>query len=158
MVADKRPTKCQTRNFNNLPSIKYSNFIYWLSNIQVDERLIYSQINVGLELTDVRQIPIKCRKGCTMVEYISMKNGNKRTLRGVDRNMMDWMRYHTIQDLRDLAFEMYNRGEDISGMVQLIHEMDGMAHVTHMANENRVYDFAEYDILSYVEECEKSYV
>ena len=93
-----------------------------------------------------------------MVEYISMKNGNRRTLRGVDRDMMDWMRYHTIQDLRDLAFEMYNRGEDISEMVQLIHEMDGMAHVTNMANENRVYDFAEYDILSYVEECEKSYV
>ena len=97
-------------------------------------------------------------EGMHMVEYISMKNGNKKTLRGVDRNMMDWMRYHTVQDLRDLAFEMYNRGEDISEMVQLVHEMDGMAHVTNMTNDNRVYDFAEYDILSYVEECEKSYV
>ena len=93
-----------------------------------------------------------------MVEYISLKNGKKKTLRGVDANMMDWMRYHSIQDLRDLAFEMYNRGEDISKLVELIHEMDQMAHATHMANDNRVYDFAEYDILSYVEECEKAYV
>ena len=93
-----------------------------------------------------------------MVEYISMKNGRKRTLRGIDRGMMDWMKYHTIQDLRDLAFEMYNRGEDISQMVELIHEMDTMAHATHMSNSEKVYDFAEYDILSYVEECEKAYV
>ena len=93
-----------------------------------------------------------------MVEYISMKNGNKRSLRGVSRDMTDWMKYHTIQDLRDLAFEMYNQGEDISGMVELVHEMDHMAHITHMGNENRIYDFAEYDILSYVEECEQAYV
>lgn len=126
--------------------------------IYTDEKLIYYRINVGLEADNCQTNTDKMSEGMHMVEYISMKNGNRRTLRGIDRGMMDWMRYHTIQDLRDLAFEMYNRGEDISEMVQLIHEMDGMAHTTNMANDNRVYDFAEYDILSYVEECEKAYV
>jgi len=93
-----------------------------------------------------------------MVEYIKLKNRDWRTLRGMDSAMMDWMKYHTIQDLRDLTFEMYNRGEDISEMVELIHEMDIMAQNTHMTSEENVYANAEYDILSYVEECEQSYV
>ncbi|MDO9538028.1 MAG: hypothetical protein Q7J68_06890 [Thermoplasmata archaeon] len=92
-----------------------------------------------------------------MVEYIKLKDREMRTLRGMDNEMIDWMKYHSVQDLRDLAFEMYNRGEDISEMVQMIHEMDVMMANTHMASEN-VYTNAEYDILSYVEECEHSYV
>ena len=92
-----------------------------------------------------------------MVEYIRLKNRDWRTLRGMDRDMIDWMRYHSIQDLRDLAFEMYNRGEDISEMVELIHEMDHMAHNVHIESED-VYANAEYDILSYVEECEQAHV
>lgn len=90
-----------------------------------------------------------------MVEHIRLKNRDWKTLRGVDEDMENWMRYHSIQDLRDLAFEMYNRGEDISEMVQLIHEMDEMARNTHMADD-MVYSNAEYDVLSYVEECEKA--
>ncbi len=98
------------------------------------------------------------RKGCTMVEYIKLKNRDWRTLRGMDSEMTDWMKYHTIQDLRDLAFEMYNRGEDISEMVELIHEMDSMANATHMGSADNIYADSEYDILSYVEECERAYV
>ena len=144
--------------FNKLASIKCIKIVHWLSKYNPNERLIYYRNNVGVGADKCQTNTDKMSEGMHMVEYISMKNGNRRTLRGVDRNMQDWMRYHTIQDLRDLAFEMYNRGEDISQMVELIHEMDGMAHTTHMGNENRVYDFAEYDILSYVEECEKAYV
>jgi len=93
-----------------------------------------------------------------MVEYIRLKNRDWRTLRGMDSEMIDWMKYHSIQDLRDLAFEMYNMGEDISEMVELIHEMDGMAHNVHITSEENVYENAEYDILSYVEECEHANV
>jgi secreted Zn-dependent insulinase-like peptidase len=93
-----------------------------------------------------------------MVEYIRLKNRDWRTLRGMDSEMIDWMKYHSIQDLRDLAFEMYNRGEDISEMVELIHEMDAMAISTHMNHDSDVYANAEYDILSYVEECERANV
>ncbi len=93
-----------------------------------------------------------------MVEYIRLKNRDWRTLRGIDSDMIDWMKYHSIQDLRDLAFEMYNRGEDISEMVELIHEMDAMAQTTHIGQEENVYANAEYDILSYVEECERANV
>ncbi len=93
-----------------------------------------------------------------MVEYIRLKNRDWRTLRGMDSEMIDWMKYHSIQDLRDLAFEMYNRGEDISEMVELIHEMDAMAQSTHIGQDESVYNYAEYDILSYVEECERANV
>ena len=93
-----------------------------------------------------------------MVEYIKLKNRDWRTLRGMDSEMIDWMKYHTIQDLRDLAFEMYNRGEDISEMVELIHEMDSMAQKTRMTGTDNIYVESEYDILSYVEECEQVYV
>ena len=157
-MSDTSATKCQTIDFDNPLGKLHLKKIHWLLKIRTSERLIYPRDNVGFVADRCQTNTDKMSEGMHMVEYISMKNGNKRTLRGVDRNMMDWMRYHTIQDLRDLAFEMYNRGEDISEMVQLIHEMDGMAHVTNMTNDNRVYDFAEYDILSYVEECEKSYV
>ena len=92
-----------------------------------------------------------------MVEYIRLKNRDWRTLRGMDRDMIDWMRYHSVQDLRDLAFEMYNRGEEISEMVELIHEMDHMAQNVHIESQD-VYANAEYDILSYVEECEHANV
>jgi hypothetical protein len=53
---------------------------------------------------------------------------------------------------------MYNRGEDISEMVELIHEMDSMAQNVHISSEENVYANAEYDILSYVEECEHANV
>ena len=89
--------------------------------------------------------------------YIVADNSRTRTLRGVDKDMEDWMKYHTIQDLRDLVFELYNRGEDISEMVELIHQMDSMAHRTHINCEEEVYSDAEYDILTYVEEMEQAW-
>jgi len=89
--------------------------------------------------------------------YIELENSRTRTLKGVDNDMQDWMKYHSVQDLRDLVFELYNRGEDISEMVELIHEMDSMAHRTHIGCEDNVYADAEYDILTYVEEMEQAW-
>ena len=91
------------------------------------------------------------------MEKIRIKGPRPKQLRDVDQDMVDWMRYHTIQDLRDIVFELYNRGEDISEMVELVHQMDNMAHRTHMKCEESVYTTSEYDILSYVEELEQAY-
>ncbi len=93
-----------------------------------------------------------------MVEKVILKGPRPRQIRGVDRDTVDWMKYHTIQDLRDLVFELYNRGEDISQMVELVHQMDNMAHRTHIKCEESVYTNSEYDILSYVEEMEEAFV
>lgn len=93
-----------------------------------------------------------------MVEKIRLNGPRQRKLRDVNTGMEDWMRSHTIQDLRDMVFELYNRGEDISDMVGLVHEMDTMAHRTHINCEENVYTFSEYDILTYVEELEQAYV
>ena len=93
-----------------------------------------------------------------MVQKVMLKGPRPRHIRGVDQNMIDWMRYHTIQDLRDIVFELYNRGEDISEMVEVIHDMDNMAHRTHMNCEETVYTDSEYDILTYVEELEEAFV
>ena len=92
-----------------------------------------------------------------MVEKIHLNGLRKRQLRDVNPDMEDWLKYHTIQDLRDIVFELYNRGEDISEMVELVHQMDAMAHRTHVNCEETVYTFSEYDILGYVEEAERAY-
>ena len=89
--------------------------------------------------------------------YIEIENSRTRNLRGVDDDMQDWMKYHSVQDLRDIVFELYNRGEDISEMVELIHEMDEMARNAQIGCDDNVYTDAEYDILTYVEEMEKAW-
>ncbi len=89
--------------------------------------------------------------------YIEIENSRTRNLRGVDKDTQSWMKYHSIQDLRDIVFELYNRGEDISDMVGLIHEMDRMARHAHITCNDNVYADAEYDILTYVEDMEKAW-
>lgn len=89
--------------------------------------------------------------------YIEIENSRTRNLRGVDKDTQNWMKYHSVQDLRDIVFELYNRGEDISEMVELIHEMDTMAHNAHLSCNDNVYTDSEYDILTYVEDMEKAW-
>ncbi len=80
-----------------------------------------------------------------------------KVLRNLDSGMEDWMKAHSIQDLRDIVFEMYNRGEDISDMVDLVHEMDEIALHAHVIREDNVMAIAEYDILTYVDGVEHDY-
>jgi hypothetical protein len=122
------------------------------------ENLIYPKINIGLKSDNCQTIIIKTSEGMHMVEKVRLNGPRKRQLRDVNPGMEDWLKYHTIQDLRDMVFELYNRGEDISEMVGLIHEMDAMAHRTYINNEENVYTFSEYDILSYVEEAEQAFI
>lgn len=41
-------------------------------------------------------------------------------LDGCDAYVAQWMRTHSIRDLRDLAVEMSDRGEDVSDIAQLV--------------------------------------
>ncbi|MEW5937002.1 MAG: hypothetical protein AB1665_04175 [Candidatus Thermoplasmatota archaeon] len=51
----------------------------------------------------------------------------QKRLSGVDAQTEQWLKEHTIQDLRDLVFELYNRGEDVSDMVRLVNDLEAMA-------------------------------
>ena len=89
-----------------------------------------------------------------MMIYSDVEHIKQKTLKNVDEKLSDWMRSHTIQDMRDIVFELYNRGEDISEMVDLIHDMDEIAVHAHVGDEESISAIAEYDILTYVEEVE----
>ncbi len=82
--------------------------------------------------------------------------GKARALRNIDEGTENWLRTHNVQDMRDIVFEFYNRGENISEMVGLIHYFDDVMIGNHMGVEDSFLT-AEYDILSYVEEVEYSY-
>lgn len=89
-----------------------------------------------------------------MLIYSDVAQIKQKTLKNVDEKLEGWMKLHTVQDMRDIVFELYNRGEDISEMVDLIHDMDGIALHAHVGKEESISAIAEYDILTYVEEVE----
>ena len=124
--------------------------------MMVFENLIYYKINIGLKSDNCQTKCLITSEGIKM-GYIEIENSITRNLRVVDKDTNEWMKYHIVQDLRDIVFELYNRGEDISEMVELIHEMDAMAHHSMIGQDDSVYMDAEYDILTYVEEMEKAW-
>lgn len=40
--------------------------------------------------------------------------------------VVDWMRTHTIKDIKDLVFELYSMGEDVSELVAVVNELEEM--------------------------------
>ncbi len=40
--------------------------------------------------------------------------------------VVDWMRTHTMKDIKDLVFELYSLGEDVSEIVALVNELEEM--------------------------------
>ena len=87
------------------------------------------------------------------MDATNIVKGKARALRNIDEGTENWLRTHDVQDMRDIVFEFYNRGENISGMVDLIHYFDDVMMHNHMGIEGNFLT-AEYDILTYVEEVE----
>ena len=40
--------------------------------------------------------------------------------------VVDWMRTHTMSDIKDLVFELYALGEDVSELVAIVNEIEDM--------------------------------
>ena len=40
--------------------------------------------------------------------------------------VVDWMRTHTMKDIKDLVFELYSLGEDVSELVAVVNELEEM--------------------------------
>jgi len=55
---------------------------------------------------------------------MNMKNGEQATIE-------EWLRKHTLQDMEDIVAELSARGEDVTGMSQVVHELEGIAEEEH---------------------------
>jgi hypothetical protein len=67
-----------------------------------------------------------------------------RKLRGVSAEDEGWLREHSVKDLRNLVFEMYNLGEDVSDMVPLVNYMEELE--TKLITEQKLVSGEEMDI------------
>jgi hypothetical protein len=67
-----------------------------------------------------------------------------RKLRGVSAEDESWLREHSVKDLRNLVFEMYNLGEDVSDMVPLVNYMEELE--TKLITEQRLVSGEEMDV------------
>jgi hypothetical protein len=43
-----------------------------------------------------------------------------------DDAVMEWMKTHTLGDIKDLVFELYAMGEDVSELVAIVNELEEM--------------------------------
>ncbi|MFH0815818.1 MAG: hypothetical protein V1934_03265 [Methanobacteriota archaeon] len=67
-----------------------------------------------------------------------------RKLRGVSAEDESWLREHSVKDLRNLVFEMYNLGEDVSDMVPLVNYMEELE--MKLITEQKLVSGEEMDI------------
>jgi len=67
-----------------------------------------------------------------------------RKLRGVSAEDESWLREHSVKDLRNLVFEMYNLGEDVSDMVPLVNYMEELE--TKLITEQKLVSGEEMDV------------
>jgi hypothetical protein len=43
-----------------------------------------------------------------------------------DNAVVEWMKTHTLSDIKDLVFELYAMGEDVSELVAVVNELEEM--------------------------------
>ncbi len=43
-----------------------------------------------------------------------------------DEAVVEWMKEHTMADIKDLVFELYSMGEDVSELVAIVNELEDM--------------------------------
>ncbi len=53
---------------------------------------------------------------------MASKKKGTRTAR-VSRDTREWLEHHTIEDLKELACEMYSDGEDVSELVEVVNKL-----------------------------------
>lgn len=54
---------------------------------------------------------------------MARKKKGSRTAR-VSRDTREWLEHHTIEDLKELACEMYSDGEDVSELVEVVNKLE----------------------------------
>jgi hypothetical protein len=53
------------------------------------------------------------------------------TKKGEQATIEEWLRKHTVQDMEDIVTELSVRGEDVSDMSKVVHELEDIAEEEH---------------------------
>ena len=56
---------------------------------------------------------------------MARKKKGSRTSR-VSRDTREWLEHHTMEDLKELACEMYSNGEDVSELVEVVNKLEAI--------------------------------
>ena len=64
---------------------------------------------------------------------VRKKAVRKKKVKQGDREAIDWMKHHTIEDAKELVTEISSRGKDVHEMVEVVRELEEIAH--HMDAE-----------------------
>jgi hypothetical protein len=80
-----------------------------------------------------------------------------RKLRGVSAEDECWLKEHTVKDLRNLVFEMYTLGEDVSDMVPLVNYMEDLE--LRLVTEQKLVsgEGSEMDVMDMVQAFNHAY-
>lgn len=46
----------------------------------------------------------------------------------IHKETVDWMKHHTVEDAKDLVVEISSEGEDVTEIVDIVNELEKMAH------------------------------
>jgi hypothetical protein len=52
----------------------------------------------------------------------------KRRVKGSKSEAMEWIKHHTIEDAKELVCEISSKGEDVQEMVDVVRELEEIAH------------------------------
>ncbi|MBI5000656.1 MAG: hypothetical protein HZB92_03900 [Euryarchaeota archaeon] len=80
----------------------------------------------------------------------------QKRLLGVDAAMEQWLREHSVQDLRDLVFEMYNMGEDTSEMVRVVNDYESLTNELMAQSRAEAGTDIDIDVFEYMTGTEKA--
>ena len=63
-----------------------------------------------------------------VISVVRKKAVRKKKVKGNDAEAMDWMKHHTIEDAKELVCEISSRGKDVREMVEVVRELEDIAH------------------------------
>jgi len=63
-----------------------------------------------------------------VISVVQKKAVRKKKVRWNDAEAMDWMKHHTIEDAKELVCEISSRGKDVREMVEVVRELEDIAH------------------------------
>ncbi|MFQ5909137.1 MAG: hypothetical protein ACE5IJ_00255 [Thermoplasmata archaeon] len=59
---------------------------------------------------------------------VRKKTIRKKRVKGNDKEAIDWMKHHTIEDAKELVCEISGRGKDVQEMVDVVCELEEIVH------------------------------
>lgn len=64
-----------------------------------------------------------------VTSVVRKKAVRKKKVKVNDAEAMDWIKHHTIEDAKELVCEISSRGKDVQDMVDVVRELEDIAHI-----------------------------